>query len=153
MNIIKDIALFIYPYSLVIHLAAVISWMAGIFYLPRLYVYHTEKSNLEDQLHDVFQVMEFKLLQYIMRPAMILTWISGAVLVMTPGIISWAEFWPWIKALMVISMTIFHFQLARWRLEFVDRSKQRSGRFFRLANEIPTILMLVIVLMVVARPF
>lgn len=153
MSSISEILLQIYPWTLVFHVISVISWMAGIFYLPRIFVYHVEKSQAGDKLDAVFQTMERKLLRYIMNPAMISSWVFGVLLTLTPGLVDWSEVWPWVKAVAVISMTIFHHLVARWRKDFVAGENQRSSRFFRLANEAPTLLMIVIVVMVIARPF
>lgn len=127
--------------------------MAGIFYLPRLFVYHAEKNRENAEMISVFEEMEAKLLRVIMNPAMIATWVFGLALVFTPGIVDWSEIWPWVKAAMVIGMTWFHHSLALWRKALAAGDMSRSGKFFRLANEIPTLLMIVIVLMVIGRPF
>ena len=97
--------------------------------------------------------MERKLLRAIMNPAMTATWIFGLMLVFTPGIVDWSDGWPWVKAAMVIAMTTYHHTLALWRKDFMRGENRRSGRFYRLANEVPTVLMVVIVAMVIARPF
>lgn len=127
--------------------------MAGLFYLPRLFVYHVEKAKNQPELDAVFQEMERKLLRAIMNPAMIITWVFGLILVFTPGIVDWNSGWPWIKGLMVLSMTWFHHWLAIWRIDFAVGRNRRSGRFYRLANEAPTLFMVVIVIMVIVRPF
>lgn len=142
-----------YPWTKALHLMAVISWMAGIFYLPRLYVHHAERAKVGSEVSETFKMMEMKLLRVIMNPAMIATWVFGLLLVMTPGIIDWSEIWPWIKAGMVLGMTWFHHTLAQWRKDFAADRNARSGRFYRLMNEAPTILMIVIVIMVVVKPF
>ena len=143
----------IYPWTTAIHIMAVISWMAGIFYLPRLFVYHVEKTVDVPELDPVYQEMERKLFTVIMQPAMITTWLFGIALVLTPGIVDWSEGWPWVKAVMVISMTGFHEFLKACTKDFQNGQNKRSGRFFRMANEAPTIAMAVIVIMVVVRPF
>lgn len=153
MDYLQDLLLGFYPWTLVLHLVSVISWMAGLFYLPRLFVYHVEKADISPELDPVFQEMERKLLRAIMNPAMISSWIFGLMLVFTPGIVDWNSLWPWFKAAAVIGMTWFHHSLALWRKDFVAGRNQRSGRFFRLANEVPTVMMLIIVTMVIARPF
>jgi putative membrane protein len=134
------------------HIIAVICWMAGIFYLPRLYVYHAERVQQGiPQAEEMFQVMERRLLRGIMLPAMLFTWIFGLLLVLTPGIVDWSEIWPWTKASSVIVMTWFHMWLARRRKDFVAATNQTTGRTFRMMNEIPTLLLVVIVLSVVLK--
>ena len=142
-----------YPYIKALHIMAVISWMAGLFYLPRLYVYHAEQAEPGSQLSETLKVMERKLMRVIMNPASIATWIFGLMLVFTPGIIDWSEIWPWIKAVLVIAMTWFHHSLVTWMKTFAADANEREGRFYRLANEIPTLAMIGIVLMVVVKPF
>ncbi|MFV0473397.1 MAG: protoporphyrinogen oxidase HemJ [Pikeienuella sp.] len=153
MEYLQGLLLDAYPWTLAFHVIFVISWMAGLLYLPRLFVYHRERAAEAPGLDAVFQVMERKLLRGIMNPAMIGAWIFGLMLVFTPGIISWSETWPWVKATMVLGLTHYHHVLANWRKDFAAGQKRRSGRFFRVANEIPAILMIVIVMMVIGRPF
>ena len=132
---------------------AVIAWMAGIFYLPRLFVYHAEKATNSSELYSVYLEMERKLFYVIMQPAMITTWVLGLALVYTPGIIDWTDGWPWVKAAMVIAMTGFHEYLRTCMNRFQNNQNQRSGKFYRMINEAPTILMVIIVIMVIVRPF
>lgn len=141
----------IYPWTKSLHIVAVISWMAGIFYLPRLFVHHAEKAGNAGELHDAFVEMEYKLLRVIMNPAMIVTWIAGLCLVFTPGIVDWSEFWPWVKAACVLGMTEFHHWLARRRKEFAHGENTRDGRTYRIMNEVPTVLMILIVISVVVK--
>ena len=143
----------LYPWTLALHVISVMAWMAGLFYLPRLYVYHVEKAANHPELDLIYQEMERKLLRAIMNPAMISTWIFGLMMVFTPGIVDWSEIWPWVKALMVIGMTWFHHSLSLTRKLFVKGKNEKSGRHYRLINEIPTVLMIVIVVMVIVRPF
>lgn len=133
-----------------LHLMAVLSWMAGLFYLPRLFVYHSERKDVGDEPSASFQIMEEKLLRLIMNPAMILSWICGLLLVMTPGIVDWSMLWPWTKAGAVILMTWFHMWLAGQR-KALARGQGLSGRSYRLMNEVPTLLMIVIVLSVILK--
>ena len=142
-----------YPWIKAIHVMAVIAWMAGIFYLPRLYVYHAEQAAPGSELSETLKVMEHKLLRVIMNPAMIVAWLCGLAMVFTPGIIDWQAWWSWIKAGLVLAMTWFHHDLARWRKTFAQDRNLRSGRFYRIANEVPTLLMAGIVIMVIVRPF
>lgn len=150
---VQDILSAIYPWTTVLHVISVISWMAGLFYLPRLFVYHVEKASDKPELAEAYTEMEYKLLKVIMNPASIATWIFGLMLVFTPGIVDWSEIWPWIKAAMVIGMTWFHHLLMKWRKELAAGVCERSGKFFRIANEAPTLMMFVIVAMVIAKPF
>lgn len=146
-----DLLIALYPWNKAIHIMAVLSWMAGLFYLPRLYVYHVERARKVDGASAIFEVMELKLLNFIMRPAMFTTWLFGLVLVATPGIVDWSFIWPWTKAVAVIAMTWFHFWLAVRRQDFLAGRNRLTGRQFRLMNEVPTLLMVVIVLSVVVR--
>ena len=98
----------LYPWVKSLHVISVIAWMAGLFYLPRLFVYHAERAGSTGELHELFQTMEVRLLRAIMNPAMIATWIFGLIMVATPGYIDWSEFWPWTKAAAVLVMTWFH---------------------------------------------
>ena len=143
----------LYLWIKALHVISVIAWMAGLFYLPRLFVYHAEKGAHEGELHDTFVTMEEKLLRVIMNPAMIATWIFGLLMVITPGYIDWSSAWPWLKAVAVIAMTGFHGWCSKQRKVFASGSNQRTGRYFRLMNEVPTVLLLVIVISVIVRPF
>jgi putative membrane protein len=140
-----------YPWIKALHLMAVITWMAGIFYLPRLYVYHAERSQPGDARDDVFQVMESKLLKLIMNPSLIAVWVLGLLLVLTPGIVDWSMVWPWTKGAALIAMTWFHMWLAARRKDFVAGRNRHTGRRYRMMNELPTILMVVIVLSVIVK--
>ena len=130
---------------------AVISWMAGLFYLPRVMVYHVERAETGDVLDVTFQIMESKLLRVIMNPAMIATWFFGGLLVVTPGIVDWAMVWPWLKGGSVLIMTWFHHWLSLRRKDFEMGQNSLTGRQYRLMNEVPTILMIVIVLSVTIK--
>lgn len=138
------------------HVMAVLAWMAGLFYLPRLYVYHVEglrKSGViaGSEMDQLFQHQERLLLKAIMNPAMIATWAAGLVLVFTPGIVDWSMIWPWTKAMSVILMTVFHMFLARKRKDFMAGQNVLTGRQWRMMNEVPTVLMIVIVVSVIAK--
>lgn len=134
-----------------LHVVSVISWMAGLFYLPRLYVYHAEQIELGSRTDKMFQTMERRLLRGIMNPAMVATWIFGLALVFTPGVVDWSFVWPWVKAACVLAMSWFHHWLARRRKDFLAGANTRSGYTYRLMNEVPTLLMLVIVFAVITR--
>lgn len=140
-----------YPWIKALHIMAVISWMAGLFYLPRVMVYHVERAVTGDVLDVTFQVMESKLLRVIMNPAMIATWFFGGLLVVTPGIVDWAMVWPWLKGGSVLIMTWFHHWLSLRRKDFEMGQNSLTGRQYRLMNEVPTILMIVIVLSVIIK--
>jgi len=142
-----------YPWVKSLHVIAVIAWMAGLFYLPRLFVYHVEQVKQGSKTDEMFQQMEHRLLRAIMNPAMIATWFFGLALVFTPGIVDWAFVWPWTKAVAVLGMTWFHHWLGRRRREFQTGNCTLTGRQFRLMNEVPTVLVIVIVISVIARPF
>ncbi len=149
----SDLLSQMYPWIKSLHLVSVMSWMAGMFYLPRLFVYHAERGVVGSELHQTFMVMEYKLLKLIMTPAMIATWVFGVLLALTPGVIDWGSGWPWLKLVAVLAMTGMHGWLGARRKEFEAGVNTRSGRTYRLANEVPTVLMLVIVVAVVVKPF
>lgn len=146
-----DLLSTVYPWIKALHIMSVIAWMAGLFYLPRLFVYHTEQSEPGDSRDTVFQVMEYKLLRYIMMPSMMATWAFGLILVMTPGIVDWGSVWPYTKLGGILVMTWFHIWLSRRREEFARGGNMRSGRQYRMMNEVPTLAMVVIVLSVVVK--
>jgi putative membrane protein len=125
--------------------------MAGLFYLPRLYVYHVEVVAAGSATADLFQTMERRLLRAIMNPAMVATWIFGLALVLTPGIVGWSEVWPWAKAAAVLGMTWFHHWLGLRRKDLMDGTNAVSGRQYRMMNEVPTLLLVVIVFSVVLK--
>jgi protoporphyrinogen IX oxidase len=134
-----------------LHVIAVITWMAGIFYLPRLYVYHAEQVEAGTRADVMFQTMERRLLRGIMNPSMIATWVFGLALVMTPGIVDWSMIWPWVKAAAVLGMTGFHGWAAARRKDFAKGTNQKSGRYYRMMNEVPTVLMVIIVFGVIVK--
>ena len=134
-----------------LHVISVMSWMAGMFYLPRLFVYHAEQVEKGSPTDLMFQTMERRLLRAIINPAMVATWIFGLALVFTPGIVDWSAPWAWVKAASVLIMTWFHHWLARRRKEFVAGTNTRTGRTYRIMNEVPTVLMIAIVFSVITR--
>ena len=146
-----DFLFIAYPWIKALHIMAVISWMAGLFYLPRVMVYHVERAETGDVLDITFQIMESKLLRVIMNPAMIATWFFGGLLVVTPGIVDWAMVWPWLKGGSVLIMTWFHHWLSLRCKDFEMGQNSLTGRQYRLMNEVPTILMIVIVLSVIIK--
>ena len=133
-----------------LHLVAVISWMAGLLYLPRIFVYHSE-ANHESQ-RDVFKIMERKLYNYIMMPAMLLSWLFGVLLIQSLGFAVFAELWMQIKTVSVIILTYYHFLLGKYLNDFATNDNKKSSKFFRIINEIPTIILIVVVFVVVFKP-
>lgn len=148
-----DLLWSLYPWIKVLHLAAVISWMAALFYLPRLLVHHVERSTpgSGSEMDQTFQMMEEKLHRVIMNPAMMVSWICGLIM-MGFGAFDFGAVWSWAKIAAVVAMTVFHVWLSRQRRS-VAQGVALTGRQYRIANEVPTVLMLVILVMVVARPF
>ena len=137
-----------------IHLIAVISWMAGLLYLPRIFVYHSEaiNNNKSEDLSLTFKIMERRLFVYIMNPAMIVSWIFGVLLIHNIGINNVSFLWLQLKLIFVIILTIYHFFLFQCLKRFEDNSNLYSPKFYRIINEIPTILLIVIILTVVFKP-
>ena len=137
-----------------IHLVAVISWMAGLLYLPRIFVYHStavENKKSED-LMPTFKVMERRLFIYIMNPAMIVSWIFGILLIYTVGIVNLSSLWLQLKLLFVIFLTIYHFFLFQCLRKFAENSNSYSAKFYRIINEIPTVLLITIIFIIVFKP-
>ena len=137
-----------------IHLIAVISWMAGLLYLPRIFVYHSEavKNNKSEDLIETFKVMERRLLVYIMNPAMIVSWIFGVLLIHTIGLDNLGSVWIQLKLAFVIILTIYHFFLFQCLRKFAENNNTYSPKFYRIINEIPTVLLISIILVVVFKP-
>ncbi len=133
-----------------LHLIAVISWMAGLLYLPRIFVYHTEATH--DSQKSIFKIMERKLYNYIMMPAMILSWLFGLLLIHTLGFSIFSEIWMQIKVIAVIIMTYYHFTLGKFLNDFANNNNKKSSKFFRIYNEIPTILLIVVIFVVIFKP-
>jgi protoporphyrinogen IX oxidase len=133
-----------------LHVIAVISWMAGLLYLPRLYVYHCQ-AEIGSKQWETFQVMEHRLLRYIMNPAMIVVWVTGPWLAWQTGM--YRDGWLLAKFALVVALTVYHHALARWRQDFAAGRNPREACFYRLANEVPTVLMIGIVVLVVVKPF
>jgi len=137
-----------------IHLIAVISWMAGLLYLPRIFVYHSEAvaSNKSEDLMSTFKIMERRLFVYIMNPAMIASWIFGGLLIYTIGIDNFGSLWLQLKLLFVIILTIYHFFLFQCLRKFAENNNAYSSKFYRIINEIPTVLLIGIIIIVVFKP-
>lgn len=141
-----------YPWTKAFHLMSVIAWLSGLFYLPRLFVYHCEAARGSAE-SERFKVMERRLLKQIINPAMIATWSFGILLVLTPGIIDWHAGWWHTKLLSVLLLSGYTGALSKWRRNFLEDRNNRPARFYRIANEVPTLLMAVIVIMVSVKPF
>lgn len=149
----SDLLTSAYPWTKVLHIVAMVSWMAGLFYLPRLFVYHAERAGSGGALAETFAVMERKLLRGIMNPAMVATWTFGLLLAATPGIVDWSRGWIYVKLAGVGALTVFHHWLALRRKDFARDENRIPGRSWRLVNEIPLVILVIIVTMVVVRPF
>ena len=134
-----------------LHLISVISWMAGLLYLPRIFVYHAENSD-DKKISDVFKIMEKKLYFYIMTPAMIFSWIFGLLLIHSIGFQQLSQIWMVLKIIFVILLTLYHFYLGKTLNQFKLDQNTHSHKFYRLINEIPTILLILIVFVVIFKP-
>ena len=140
-----------YPWIKAAHVIAVVAWMAGLFYLPRLFVYHVEQVRRGSPTDLMFQAMERRLALGIMLPAALASWVFGLGLVMTPGVVNWALVWPWTKAVSVLALTWFQVWLALRRRDFMAGSNTVTGRQYRMLNEVPTLLLVVIVVSVIVK--
>jgi len=134
-----------------LHLIAVISWMAGLLYLPRIFVYHAE-NNSETKVSEVFKIMEKKLFFYIMTPAMILSWLFGLLLIHSLGFQQLGQKWMLLKIIFVLILTFYHFYLGKILNQFKENNNKYSHKFYRYINEIPTILLILIVFVVIFKP-
>lgn len=142
----------LYPWVKALHIVSVIAWMAGLLYLPRLFVYHCAAAAGSAQ-SETFKLMERRLFRGIMNPAMIAVYLFGVTLVLTPGLVDWSSGWLHAKLVLVAALTIYHHALGRWRKAFAADANSRPARFYRLMNEVPTVLMIAIVILVVVKPF
>lgn len=148
-----DALLHAYPWIKSAHIIAMVSWMAALLYLPRLFAYHAD-ADPESETATTLALMERRLLQRIMTPAMVLTWGFGLLLVLTPGLFAGGvSGWFAAKLALVLLLTGFHGLCGRWRKDLEANRNRRSSRFYRIANEIPTVLLIGIVILVVVRPF
>ena len=132
------------------HLISVISWMVGLLYLPRIFVYHSETKS--EEVKNTFKIMERRLFVYIMNPAMILSWLFGLILIHSIGLQSFGELWLIAKTLLVLSLTFYHFFLFNCLKNFSFDRNEYSPKFFRIINEVPTILLIIIIFLVVFKP-
>ena len=133
-----------------LHLISVVSWMAGLLYLPRIFVYHSEASH--ESQKDIFKIMEKKLYNYIMMPAMLLSWLFGILLVHSITLSVLFELWMQIKIIAVIILTYYHFTLGKYLNEFAIDKNEKTSKFFRIYNEIPTIVLIVVIFTVIFKP-
>ena len=134
-----------------LHLIAVISWMAGLLYLPRIFVYHVENKEKKEAT-DIFEVMEKRLFYYIMRPAMIFTWIFGLILIYLNGLEIFSQLWMQIKIVLVILLSAYNDYLGKCLISLKNNSNTRTSKFFRIINEIPTVMLILIVFLVIFKP-
>ena len=134
-----------------LHLIAVVSWMAGLLYLPRIFVYHVENKR-KKEVTDIFEVMEKRLFFYIMLPAMIFTWIFGLILIYLNGIEIFSQLWIQIKIALVVLLSVYNDYLGKCLLALKNNTNDRSSKFFRIINEVPTILLILIVFIVIFKP-
>ena len=134
-----------------LHLIAVISWMAGLLYLPRIYVYHSQ-NNDKQLVSDVFKVMEKKLFFYIMTPAMVFSWIFGLLLIHEIGFEQLGQKWMILKLVFVTILTVYHFYLGRILVQFKQDTNKHSHKYYRFINEIPTLLLILIIFVVIFKP-
>jgi putative membrane protein len=141
-----------YPWVKALHIIAVIAWMAGLLYLPRLYVYHADLPGGSHRAA-MLEVMEWRLLRGIMLPAAVMTYGFGMLLAAVPGAVDWHRGWIWAKLGLVGLLTGFHVLLAYWRVDLVQGRRSHSSKFYRIVNELPTVMMIAIVLLVVVKPF
>ena len=135
-----------------LHVISVIAWMAGLLYLPRLFVYHADEPAGSAQ-SETFKVMERRLLRGIMNPSMIATYLFGVLLALTPGVVDWSSAWIYVKLAMVAGLTVMHHGCIVWRKAFAADRNRHAARFFRIMNELPALMMVVIVVMVIVKPF
>ena len=142
----------LYPWLKALHITSVVAWMAGLLYLPRLFVYHAGVA-VGSEASETFKVMERRLLRAIMNPAMVATYVFGILLALTPGAIDWSAGWVHAKLLLVAALTAIHYALSRWRADFAADRNRRPARFYRIVNEMPTVLLILIVVLVVVKPF
>ena len=133
-----------------LHLIAVVSWMAGLLYLPRIFVYHSEADH--ESQKSVFKTMERKLYNYIMMPAMLLSWLFGMLLIHTLGFSVFSEFWMQVKTALIVILTFYHFQLGKYLGDFATGNNIKSSKYFRIINEVPTIILIAVVFLAIFKP-
>jgi putative membrane protein len=148
----SDLLAIAYTWIKALHIISVVAWMAGLLYLPRLFVYHAEAPVGSDRA-EVLKIMERRLLRGIMLPAAIAVMFFGLLLAATPGVVDWHSGWIWVKLVLVLGLAVFHLQLAQWHQQFVADLMPHTPRFFRIVNEVPTLALIAIVILVVVKPF
>jgi putative membrane protein len=141
-----------YPWIKAAHIISVIAWMAGMLYLPRLFVYHADAQPGSVQ-SETFKVMERRLLKAIINPAMIAVFLLGILLAGTPGLVDWSDGWIWVKLAAVLGLGALHGRYVGWQRAFAEDRNAHPAKFYRKVNEIPTVLLVIIVIMVVVKPF
>jgi putative membrane protein len=141
-----------YLWIKVLHLISVIAWMAGLLYLPRLFVYHVDAKE-GGELSETLKIMERRLLKFIMNPAMFSSLFFGILLVINLGVEVWSQGWLQAKLIFVIGLLVTHMAMANWHRNFVNNNNTRSQKFYRIANEVPTVLMIGIIIFVIVQPF
>jgi putative membrane protein len=134
-----------------LHLISIISWMAGLLYLPRIFVYHTETKDNKDQ-STTFKLMEKRLFNYIMMPAMIFSWIFGLLLIHSLGFAIFSQLWMQVKVVLILILTHYHFYLGKCVRLFYNDQNNKTSRFYRIMNEVPTVLLIIIIFLVVFKP-
>ena len=142
----------VYPWLLAFHIVSVIAWMAGMLYLPRLYVYHCGREP-GSEADEMLRTMERRLLRAIVNPAMFAVFLTGGLLLLTPGVVDWSSGWIYAKLVSVLALSAVHGAFAAWRRAFEEGRNRHSARFYRRVNEVPTVLMIGIVIFVVVKPF
>ena len=147
-----DAPITIYPWIKALHISAVIAWMAGLLYLPRLFVYHAGVAADSPQ-SAIFKVMERRLYRGIMHPALIMTAASAGLLLAAPGAVDWRQGWIYAKLALVVVLILLHLLMGGWLRAFAEDRNRRPAGFFRIVNELPTLLMILIVVLVVVKPF
>ena len=135
-----------------LHIVSVIAWMAGMLYLPRLYVYHAD-AKPGAEMSETLKIMERRLLRAIINPAMVASFLFGGLMMATPGIVDWSAGWIWAKIVLIAAMAGMHGFLARWRRDFAADRNVRPARFYRAMNEVPTVILIAIVILAVVKPF
>jgi putative membrane protein len=150
----SDLLISAYPWIKAFHIISVISWMAGLLYLPRLFVYHAEQIEKNAKEVAVFEVMEKKLFHFIMNKAMIASWVFGIILLLTPGIAGFGfSYWVYFKIICVLAMTIYHVWLGKRQNDFENGLNKLTSKTYRMLNEVPAVLMILIVILVIVKPF
>jgi putative membrane protein len=141
-----------YPWVKALHIVAMVAWMAGLLYLPRLFVYHADAAPGSDK-SETFKIMERRLLRGIMGPAAVATLLFGAVLAGTPGLVDWHQYWIWAKLVLVAALVAFHLLLTGWQRAFHADRNAHPARFYRMVNELPMLALIAIAILVVVKPF